>query len=138
MADQPIKKKRLVKNPETFRERAVKASERQDKPGRASRVRTLSGKLTGPVTRPIGRSGKRLAKLKIFRWLRKPLRLIGKVLFPSYFRNSWLELRLVSWPSRRQSRRLTVAVLIFAVAFGGTVAVVDFGLDKLFRHVLLK
>ena len=138
MAETPNKKKRLVKNPETFRERAVKAGERQDKPSRASRVGRVSSKMTGPVTRPIGKASRKVGSLKVLRWIRKPLRLIGKVLLPVYLRNSWRELRMVSWPNWKQSRRLTFAVLIFAVVFGGSVAIVDYGLDKLFRHILLK
>jgi preprotein translocase SecE subunit len=66
------------------------------------------------------------------------LRLLGKVLFPAYLRNSWQELRLVTWPNWKQSRQLTSAVLIFAIIFGAVIALVDYGLDKVFRSILLK
>ncbi len=123
MADEPNKrKKRLVKNPETFRERAVKASEETDKPQRLHRARSLTGGLFGPVFRPVWRL----------------LRLLGRIIFPRYLRNSWKELRLVSWPSRKQSRQLTGAVLAFAIVFGAAIALVDYGLDKVFKHILLK
>lgn len=128
MADkQPTKAKRLVKNPETFRERAIKASDAGDKPTRASSIKQAGGKFVSPVAAPI----KRTAQLK-------PLRAIGKVLVPAYFRNSWRELRLVTWPTWKQSRQLTFAVLVFAVLFGAAIALVDYGLDKVFRNVLLK
>lgn len=80
---------------------------------------------------------------KLFRY--QPLRLIvlivrviGQIVFPKYFRNSWRELRQVSWPNRRQTQQLTFAVLIFAAIFGALVSILDYGLDKLFKQVLLK
>jgi preprotein translocase SecE subunit len=128
------KSKRLVRNPETFRERAVKASNNTDKPKR--RTRALSGvsKIARPVARPVGQ----LAKLGPFKLVGKILRFIGKIIIPAYFRNSWKELRQVTWPTKRVSLRLTFAVLIFAIVFGAIIAVVDFGLDKLFKEILLK
>jgi preprotein translocase SecE subunit len=139
MADQPAKRaKRLVKNPETFRERAIKASENTDKPRRISRVRSLVSRLLKPVFRPIGHSLNKLFSVQPFKTIAKLARLIGLVLLPVYIRRSWKELRLVSWPTMRQSFQLTYAVLAFAVVFGGAVAGVDYGLDKIFRHILLK
>jgi preprotein translocase SecE subunit len=68
----------------------------------------------------------------------RAVRFIGRMLGFGYFRSSWQELRQVTWPARREGRRLTTAVIIFSVVFGALIAVVDFGLDKLFRQVLLK
>jgi len=90
------------------------------------------------VFRPFGRLFKKLAKFRPVRWLGKLLSLIGRILWPRYFRNSWRELRQVNWPNWRQSRQLTFAVLLFALVFGAVIAGVDYGLDKLFRHILLK
>ena len=131
-------KKRIVKNPETFRERAIKASETGDKPKRGARLKTAGGKVASPVFQPVGKAFGKVFGLKIFRVFRKPLRLLGRVLLPRYFRDSWKELRLVVWPSWKQSRDLTFAVLVFASIFGAIVAAVDFGLDRLFKDVLLK
>jgi preprotein translocase SecE subunit len=132
MADKPAKK-RIVKNPETFRERAVKAAEGNDKPARTAALRQAGSKVTSPISRAAGR----LASNKAAKPLRKPARIVGKILLPTYFRKSWQELRQVEWPSFRQSLRLTGAVIIFAIIFGAIVAVVDYGLDKLFRNVLI-
>jgi preprotein translocase SecE subunit len=66
------------------------------------------------------------------------VRMIGRALGFSYFRNSWKELKQVTWLSRKESLRLTSAVIVFSVLFGILVAVVDYGLDKLFKQVLLK
>lgn len=66
------------------------------------------------------------------------VRFIGRVLGLSYIRSSWQELKLVSWPTGREGRRLTTAVIIFSVVFGALIALVDYGLDKLFKQLLLK
>lgn len=125
---------RKVKNPETFRERAVKASAQEAVPGRGRRIATTAGKPIGSVRK----GASKLAKMRFFKILAVPFRFIGKILVPSYIRNSYKELRLVKWPNWRESRQLTFAVLAFAVTFAIFVAIVDYGLDKLFRGVLLK
>ncbi|MBL8121365.1 preprotein translocase subunit SecE [Candidatus Saccharibacteria bacterium] len=56
----------------------------------------------------------------------------------SYMRDSWRELRGVTWPTFREGRRLTTAVIIFSIVFGLLIAGIDFGLDKAFRQILLK
>jgi preprotein translocase subunit SecE len=128
MADtKPAKPKRSVKNPETFRERALKASEASDKPSRTDDVKRTGGKVAKPVAAPF----KKAAKLK-------PVRAAGRVILPRYIRDSWQELKKVTWPSWQQSRKLTVAVLIFAVLFGVVIAAVDWGLDRIFRDILFK
>jgi preprotein translocase SecE subunit len=71
----------------------------------------------------------------------KPFRVIGKVLgyilLVPYFRSSLVELKQVTWPDWKLSWRLTWAVLVFSVFFGVIVAIVDFGLDKLFKQLIL-
>lgn len=68
----------------------------------------------------------------------RPVRFIGRMLGFGYIRSSWHELRYVTWPTRREGRRLTTAVIIFSVVFGALIAIVDYGLDKLFKQLLLK
>jgi preprotein translocase SecE subunit len=128
--------KRRVKNPETFRERAIKANEASDKPNRLAKVKRGFGK----IFRPIGRIFKKAFGNRFFKriFVNRVFRLIGRILLPHYFRSSWQELKLVAWPKRREARQLTFAVLAFAIVFGGVVALVDFGLDKLFKGILLK
>lgn len=134
MADEgPKPKKRRVKDPETFRERALKAGEAQErdaakaKAKRPSRTKQAGGRAAKGIARPF----RPVARTK-------PAKLLGKILFPAYFRNSLRELKLVTWPNWKQSRQLTFAVLVFAVIFGAAIAVVDYGLDKVFRSILLK
>ena len=59
-------------------------------------------------------------------------------LIPSYFKNSWREVRQVVWPNRRDTIKMTIAVFVFAVFFGLLIALVDYGLDKLFKQFILK
>ena len=48
---------------------------------------------------------------------------------PRYFKESWQELRKVTWPNRKETTKLTLAVFTFAIVFGLLVAIVEFGLD---------
>lgn len=138
MADEPFKPKRRVKNPETFRERALKAADASGKPKRSVRLKQAGSKVASPVLKPVGSASRRAAGFKPLAPVVKVLRVAGKVIFPVYFRRSWQELRQVTWPTWTESRRLTSAVLIFAIIFGAIIAGVDYGLDKVFKDVLLK
>lgn len=126
--------KRRLRTPETVRERAERAQEDAAKPSRRAAIR---GTASGVAARP-ARSLGRIFNRQPFRFIGKILAFAGRIVFPRYFRNSWRELRLVEWPNGKQTRQLTLAVLIFAVLFGALVALVDYGLDKLFKEVILK
>ena len=131
MADEAesSKPKRRLKRaaPETIRERAAKAAEANDKKVKPARK---PRKIFAPF-RAIGRFFKRIGAFP-------PVRILGLILLPRYVRNSWKELRQVAWPSRKESFRLTSAVLIFAVIFGIIITITDYGLDKVFKKVILK
>lgn len=109
--------------------------------------RVLSRTAKG-ASRPLKAIGRFIAKIvRPFRFLLWPfktriVRFIGRVLaavlFLKYFRNSWKELKLVTWPNRKQTLQLTFAVFVFAVVFGAIITAVDYGLDKLFRAIILK
>lgn len=122
-------KRRLIKKAETVREKAerVSAEEAKQQP---RRLRATTHKVGTPF-RAAGRHAKKLGKFK-------PFRIIGLILVPPYFRNSWKELRQVTWPKFRDSVRLTFAVFAFAAVFGVLVFALDFVLDKVFKEVLLK
>ena len=68
----------------------------------------------------------------------KAVRFLGRILGFSYVRSSAQELKQVTWPTKREGRRLTTAVIIFSVVFGALIAVVDYGLDKVFKQLFLK
>jgi preprotein translocase SecE subunit len=66
------------------------------------------------------------------------MRLIGRILGFTFVRGSWRELRQVTWPTRREGFRLTTAVIMFSTIFALILAGVDWGLDKIFKQLLLK
>jgi preprotein translocase SecE subunit len=123
-------KRRMLKKAETVRELTEKTENRSLQPQKSGVLRLSLHYIAVPFTF-IGRPFVKLGRYKLFR-------IIGYILLPKYFRNSWKELRQVTWPNRRESLQLTSAVLLFAAVFGVLIAVVDFGLDKLFKQVLLK
>jgi len=124
------KRKRRVLRPAaevaTLREKSEQAQAKSSQPHRLSRP----GRVAGSPFRLLGRIFRPLGRFRLFR-------AIGYVLFPPYFRNSWHELKQVSWPDRLQTRRLVFAVIIFSLTFGTIVAGVDWGLDRAFRALVL-
>ena len=135
--DTPAPKRRL-KNPETFRERAAKASETTEKVGFIRRGWNAFKKIVRRIFRPVHRALKKLFSVQPFKTVAKIGHWVGLIVWPKYFRSSFKELKKVTWPNWKQSRRLTSAVIIFAVIFAVLIGVVDYGLDKLFKHLLLK
>jgi preprotein translocase SecE subunit len=128
-----IRKARVRKAP-TLREQAELARTKSEtkKPRRISRATAKTGaalrktRITrNPVTKLFARLGRLI--LKVLRWI-----------VPKYFINAWREVRLVTWPSRKETWRLTFAVFIFAIVFGALVSGVDKILDIIFKQVILK
>ncbi len=126
----PKKSRRLRTSTETIRERSEKHQLRASAPEKPRRFRTFMYGFTLPI-RVVARQMAKLGRFKVFR-------ILGRILLPHYIRNSWKELRLVSWPNRSTTLRLTYAVIMFSLAFGLIVAAVDFVLDKLFKELILK
>lgn len=85
----------------------------------------------------VGAFFRRIGSLTLWKPVRVAGRFVKRFLIPPYFKNSWRELKMVTWPSRQQTRQLTFAVILFSIVFGILVALVDFGLDKLFKKVIL-
>lgn len=141
MAEPAKKKRRIRPAPETVRQKAEKNVGKPEKP---KRVRSAAKTAVSPVVW-IGRFIGRL--LRPFRFLLRPFktrpmrwlgRVLGKILLIQYFKNSWKELKQVTWPSRKQTTQLTVAVFAFAIVFGIFITIIDYGLDKVFKRILLK
>lgn len=140
MAEAKPKKKRQIKKSETIRQQAVKAGEAKPKPRRIRRT----VKKAGTPVKAAGRGVTKVARpfsFLLWPFRTRPARFIGrilsKVLLFRYFASSWQELRLVVWPDRRTTLKLTLAVFIFAISFSLIVAVADYGLDKLFKQLLV-
>ncbi len=128
--------KRQLKKSSTVRERAEKfggvVKNRRIKQAHSSILRVIK-----PI-RQVSKSGRReyylpLPDNKIGRFLNKRRRII-----PSYFRNAWAELRQVKWPNNRETIKLTFAVFVFAIFFMLFISAADFGLDKVFKKLILK
>ena len=126
--------KRQIKKTVTVRERAEKASE----PKKVRRIRQAGSVAATPF-----KAAHRISK-KEFNPIKMPDNRLGRFLtkrrslIPSYFKNSWREVRQVVWPNRRDTIKMTIAVFVFAVFFGLLIALVDYGLDKLFKQFILK
>jgi preprotein translocase SecE subunit len=126
-------KKPRVRKVETVRERNEKATLKAE--ANASKVRKQPVRSTARV---VGKPFGYVAKPFKVRPVRFVARWVGLILVPRYFRNSFKELRQVKWPSRRETWKLTFAVLIFAVVFGFLVTITDYGLDKVIRRIVLR
>jgi preprotein translocase SecE subunit len=128
------RKPRVTKAP-TLRQQAELAKTKSEKTQKPRRIRKISSKASNflgktrlthnPITKFIARVGRFI--LRVLRWI-----------IPNYFFDSWREVRLVTWPSRRETWRLTAAVFIFASVFGALVAGVDKVLDIIFKNIVLK
>lgn len=126
------KKARIVKKTETMRERSVKQQGEQ----KPRRIRRVSNQAKRPLV-AAGKFGRReyylpLPDNRIGRFLNKRRHVI-----PGFLRNAWAEVRQVVWPSKGETLKLTLAVIIFALVFGTTIWLVDYGIEKLFRQIIL-
>jgi len=72
-----------------------------------------------------------------FRMLGRGINKVGRYIVPGYFKKSWEELKKVTWPSWSDTWKLTLAVIVFSAVFGLMITVVDYGLDKVFRKLLI-
>lgn len=100
------------------------------------RLKVNTSKAATPLkkARDLGRKEYHLIKLpdnRIGRLLNKRGRIV-----PRYFRDAWQEIRKTTWPGRRETIRLTIAVFIFSAVFAVIVAALDFVLDKIFRNII--
>ncbi len=127
-------KKRQVKKAETVRERSARSSAQPEKNAKAKRVVRAAKKPISNVTK---------ASKKEYHPIKLPNNKVGKFLnkrariMPRYFTNAWAEIKQVKWPNRKDTTRMTISVISFAVVFGGVVFVLDYGLDILFKQILL-
>lgn len=123
-------KRRLRSNGETVRERTQKQQQQVNKPVKPNFAASFIWGFLWPL-RQLGKLIGKLGRFRVFR-------IIARILLPRYIRNSWRELRMVTWPNRRTSWKLTYAVIVFSIIFGVIVAIVDFALDKLFKELIIK
>jgi preprotein translocase subunit SecE len=58
--------------------------------------------------------------------------------FFDYLSASRAELAKVSWPNRRQTARLTMVVIAFALVFAAVLGTIDLGFSALLQKVIVK
>lgn len=133
MADTSKGKKRLI-TPESMRDKTSKAVTRAGKPRRLQ-------KTAKAALRPFA-AARRIGKKEYYVVAPREAGFKGFLTkrrrwTPGYFRSAFGELRQVTWPNRRETWKLVGSVFVFSVAFGLAIAIVDYGLDKLFRKAFL-
>ncbi len=55
-----------------------------------------------------------------------------------FFQEIWSELKKVSWPSREETRNLTLMVIAVSVGLGLILGLLDFGFTELFNKVFFQ
>lgn len=73
-------------------------------------------------------------KNKLWRYARKKFL---KSPFGGYFKESFRELKKVTWPNRKTSIRLTGVVIVFSVIFAIITTLLDIGFDRLAKEIFL-
>jgi preprotein translocase SecE subunit len=127
-------KKRRIKKSETVREKAEKKKAAPEKKPRKIQ------KVTDRVKKPAGKAAQ-IGKKEYY--LPLPDNKIGRFLnkrrspIPKFFKEAWNEVKQVNWPNGRETMKLTFAVIVFALFFGGLIAFADYWLDIIFRRILL-
>ncbi len=119
MADSETK--RRLRPAQTVREQAKSASVRSQKKTKQPKVAKDPLVISQPF-RAVGRA---------LKWL-------ARHIIPQYFRGAFSSLRQVTWPNHKETRQLTTAVMLFAIVFAALITLMDWGLDKVFKRILLK
>lgn len=125
-------KKRVNKKTQTVRERAEQQSKVPKK-----RIRSVAKKVSTPA-KTVKKLHKKEYHLpvpdnKTGRLLKKRVRLV-----PKFVRGAFQEIKLVVWPDRKSTIKLTLAVFVFALFIATLVGVIDLGLGKAFEKFILK
>lgn len=138
-----VVRKPRVRKVETVRERNEKAAVKAEAKSNKTRLRRTR-KVAKTIAKPFGflRVLRRPARVITWPFRTRPARfvgrILGRILWPKYFRNSFREVRQVTWPTRRDTWKLTAAVLVFAIAFGLAAAGTDWVLDKIIKRIVFR
>ena len=130
MVKKELRKPRLRKTAPSIRERAEVAQAQKAQSPKGP-IRAIAGKALSKLRLPKNRLTKPLFKFAVL------LKRLLLWITPSYFINSWHELKQVTWPGRIETWRLTLAVFIFAIAFGIAIGAVDKVLNEVFKKLIL-
>jgi preprotein translocase SecE subunit len=64
------------------------------------------------------------------------MRIFNKI--KNIFKESFLELKKVHWPTKKEARILTGAVIVITVFYALLLTAMDFGLVELFKKIIIK
>ncbi len=137
MADKNQKKTTVIKvplkkKPTSMRESAAKSRANAEKPKRVRKAADIAKRPVDSVNTALKKEYHLIQPKDGGNFFTK-----SRKLTPGYFRSAWSELRQVTWPGRKETWRLVFAVFMFALVMGISVAVLDYGLEKLLREVIL-
>lgn len=138
MAEAKNKKKRTLKKrqPESIREQTKKNTKARAEQNKPRTLKKVTNKVSSAKQKATTTAKREyylpVPEGKVGSWLNK-----RRSLIPQFIKNSWKELRQVTWPTRSETVKLTISVLVFAIAFGSLIAGVDYVLDIVFRRVIL-
>lgn len=128
------KKTQIIRKSETMRDKATKATNKSAKPRRIKKTASVIAK---PIKAAIKIANKEYYLITPRESGFKGFLTKRRSFVSRYIISSYKELRLVTWPNRRETWRLMSAVFIFATVFALAIKFVDYGLDKLFRRAFL-
>lgn len=114
--------KKVSKKTETIRERAERLALEASKPSKSD---------TNKEEKKQRKSKKRGQKVKKEKKQRR------FHIIPSFFRGAFAEIKLVTWPDRRMTAKLSTAVILFAVVFSVMIGLVDYAFGIIFKKVFL-
>lgn len=60
-----------------------------------------------------------------------------RIRLPRYIRESIQEIKKVTWPSRKETWKLTFAVLVFTAIFTVFIIIADYGFEKIAERIFL-
>jgi preprotein translocase subunit SecE len=132
-ANKKLTRKR--KQAETVRQKAEKESVKRKKP---TKVGAIKQKVHKPLS-TLGRvASKEYHPIKVPD--KKGVRVLNKRVkyIPQSIKNSWAELKQVTWPSRKDALKLSFAVIIFSICFAVFVQVLDFLFSKVVKEIILR
>ena len=132
MADDKKKAPKTRKPKDSLRERNKKAAEAKGKPKRIRKAATTAVKPVSAVSKVLQSEFHILPRSENPGFFTK-----SRTITPSYFTKSTAELGNVTWPGRKETWKLVFAVFMFAIVTGTFVAILDFGLEKLFKNAIL-
>ena len=116
----------------SLRERNLKAAEAKQKP---KRIR----KAAENVKKPVSKISEIITAEFHFLPVKEERGFFTKSrsITPKYVRNSLAELKNVTWPGRKETWKLVFAVYVFAILMGVFIALLDYGLERLFKQIIL-